>query len=316
METTSSSNDIQRGFDEKIRFNEEKRKLIESIRDKYKGLIRREKTVKQFTNTLFEPIVTPLKRVIEENTSKEDSRIKEEPREEKNDDIVDSRESISKDEKLQTSKIKQTQEHSKKDHFAENIKQIIRKVNRNLNLGFNVLVDERNKGLVQISTKANSYPVKLDYKNRNLEVNGKQYPLSTHLAELLFSSKVATLNPTASEIETYNQILRDVGDLDHMSKIMNKNNKKYQKFIREPVYEQPSSSSNQYGEGPNAKNLDLKILTDKNEDIRYIYWNSPSELIYRLCLLKSTKQAGNTNPQINKEIQSIENQLRQANIIE
>ena len=60
---------------------------------------------------------------------------------------------------------------------------------------------------------------------------------------------------------------------------------------------------------------ELMWVNKKNNKIDYVYWNDPNELCARLKLLISSKQAGNNNPTINNEIQSIINELHEAHII-
>ena len=303
MEASATSEKIQRGFDKKIRLNEERQQLVQSIRDKYKGLIQREKQAKELTNTLFEPIITPLKSVIKKK--KENDTIKKEESSQVNNTTATA-----------------VKKENLKDNLEEYVKQLIGSINKTPILGFIVLFDENNPQDYKITTKISKYPVQINFSSKAIEINHETYPLTKNLAQLLFTGKVNDLNPTRGKIQTYNKILKNVGDLSNISPAVRRS-AKYKKFVHgnenksyNSRQSTKSAGSSQYGEGPDAKNLDLKLFSRKNQDVKYIYWNSPSELIHRLCLLISTKKAGNTNHQVDSEIESIENQLREANIIE
>lgn len=339
MEASSISEKIQHTLDQKMRLNQEKMHLVKNIREKYKGLLKREKRAKDLGNSLFEPIVTPLKTIANEKVKKngnadiinkeDEINIKVEANEEEEDDEKSMDDDISFD----PAGVSTPNATFKKDTFQKDIEKIIGKKQKHPALGFDVEIDKKNGNKVRITTRKNKYPVDVDYASKSLIIESKQYPLSRNLAKLLFTAKVSNLNPSPDEIDTYNQILRDTNDFPLLQPTLKEKNK-YYRFVRKPeknkvVIKKLSKKtikaaetganarlSQLQGEGPNTRNLDLKVFSRKNQDIKYIYWNSPSELIHRLCLLLSTKQAGNTNPQIDEEIESIETQLREANIIE
>lgn len=331
MHSSSTSDKIQRNFNKKMRLNEEKAQLVKNIREKYKALIDRNKRATELTNKLFEPIVTPLKTLTKDKEKIADpiklktESIKRDIEKDNEEDDNDTDEDLQESEK-KTSPLKGDLE----DKFQNSINTIIGHRTKHPVYGFNVEIDKNTK-TANITTKIEKYPVIFDYDDKVIRVNSKEYPLTKNLANLLLTAKVSNLNPTPAEVDTYNQILHDVGDFPTSPPTESEKSKFY-RFIRQPGKGRvmikklskklkkvgtTAGSSHQYGgRGPNAKNLNLKVFSRKNQDVKYIYWDSPSELIHRLCLLISTKQAGNTSPQVDEEIASIEEELREANIIE
>lgn len=329
MESSSTSDKIQRSFEKKMRLTEEKMQLVENIREKYKSFINREKLAKELTNKLFEPIVTPLKSLTKDKEKLANSaeikqeRVKEENKEEEEENTTNEEERVAGLVALTSRK------GTGANEFESVIKKIIGRREKNPILGFNVKIDE-NTNDMRVTTRINKHPVLLNFDDKFIEINSKQYPLTKNLAELLFTAKVSNLNPSPAEVDIYNQLLHDVGDFP--STPTKKEENKYYRFIRQPEKQKvlikklskkgkalvtdAGPSYLRGGGGPNLKNLNLKVFSRKNQDVKYIYWNSPSELIHRLCLLISAKQAGNTSPQVDEEIQSIEEELREANIIE
>jgi hypothetical protein len=132
-------------------------------------------------------------------------------------------------------------------------------------------------------------------------IKNKAYQGSHGLYELLFLKKPNDQIYNKKDLETYKEML------------LATNAHKQQYSQHKPIN---SNKSNKY-------NFIIKGLLSKRggggsfvnlNSVRYEYWDDPNELVDRLRLLVASHQAGNTN--VNNEIISIIEELREAGIIE
>lgn len=134
----------------------------------------------------------------------------------------------------------------------------------------------------------------LNMSHKNLSMNGKQYPLTSGLRDLIFFKKPVDF--TNSEATKY---LRIMNDSNALNRSADKRNSKY-KFVQK-LYKETQAA---------GKGL-MKYSTNK---IDYVHWSNINSLVNRLRLLIASQHAGNRNH--GNEIQSILQELRDENIIE
>lgn len=143
-----------------------------------------------------------------------------------------------------------------------------------------------------------------------ISIDDKTYLKTDGLMNLLFK-KTPELNIiTENDKQNYKTILLDTlahrRDYDASKPIKSNRGQKYTRIIR-PLLKVTENYENMvHGTGLPAK----KILKD---NVDYVYWDNPNELIDRLKLLWASRDAGNTG--LNNEIISIIEELRESGII-
>lgn len=149
-------------------------------------------------------------------------------------------------------------------------------------------------------------PITINNNNNNIFVNNKWYTGTEGLYELLFLKKPE--HYTREDRENYMQIIKDTNayrrNYDPNGQISGNSGWKYLNIIRPAL-----NVEKKIGNGIIPTH---KIASDKNNE--YIYWNDINELIDRLRLLLSSKQAGHTDHD-NEKLSIIE-ELRESCIIE
>lgn len=142
--------------------------------------------------------------------------------------------------------------------------------------------------------------VTFEFLNGNLNINGKMYPATPGLLQLLFLKKPE--NQTSDDLKLYLNILEESNvyrrNFDPNQQIKGNNSHKYKQIIK------PLIQNKRSGNG---------LMNLPKDNIDYIYWDDPNEVVDRLRLLISSQQAGHNNH--NNEILSILEELREANII-
>lgn len=140
-----------------------------------------------------------------------------------------------------------------------------------------------------------------------LNINSKEYTLTNGLCELIFLKEPRTYSQ--NDLETYAEILQRCNvyyrNYDNTGQIKGTNCKKYRMIIKPIVDEQKKQKFSGTG---------FSLMQLPKQNIDFIYWDDPNELIERLRLLISSTQAGNNGH--NNEIMSIVQELREASIIQ
>lgn len=148
--------------------------------------------------------------------------------------------------------------------------------------------------------KIGNSPFSID--NKTFFINDKTYEVTPGLTDLLFSKKPKSSQYNEDDIKNYLKIL-DENNLLHRDFDKNKQhagNKSFKyKLIKELFNQRP----------PTGSGL-MKLLADNTD---YVYWDDVNELVERLKLLIASEQAGHTNH--NNEIISILEELKEAKII-
>ncbi len=147
-------------------------------------------------------------------------------------------------------------------------------------------------------------PVQL-HKNV-LTIESDKYPLTPGLLSLL--TRKAPMGYTEDDLHTYKNMLVQTNAHRTVSgNIRSKKSHKYKTVVRH-LFATPTNQTS--GEGLREMKYIRGVGTE------YIYWDDINELVERLYLLHSSLKAGNTSPVVKNEILNIEEELREANIIE
>ncbi|XP_051167623.1 uncharacterized protein LOC127285568 [Leptopilina boulardi] len=151
------------------------------------------------------------------------------------------------------------------------------------------------------------------FNQQFLNVGNRRFTITPGLLELLFKNKPENSHISDHDINNYKQILID----------SNAHRKKYS--ASEPInisksFKYTNVISNLFPQSvtPKSKSktgtsLPKFMITKRNFQPDYIYWDDPNELVDRLRLLTASQAAG--NPSHNNEIMSIIEELREAKII-
>lgn len=139
---------------------------------------------------------------------------------------------------------------------------------------------------------------------RKISINNKEYIPTAGLCDLLFLKEPK--NYSQDDLKNYSEILLSSDacyrKFDRNQQIKGTNTYKYRTIIK-PIVDQNKKKS---GKGFGLMNL-------PKENIDFIYWDDPNEIVDRLRLLMASTQAGHNSH--NNEIMSIIEELREANII-
>lgn len=137
-------------------------------------------------------------------------------------------------------------------------------------------------------------------------IDNNEYIPTAGLCELLFLKEPDKY--TEDDLNNYAEILERSNayyrQFDDKQQIKGSNTVKYRTIIK-PIIDN-NNKKRKTGKGFNLMNI-------PKENIDYVYWNDPNEIVDRLRLLMSSTQAGHNSH--NNEILSIIEELREANII-
>lgn len=138
--------------------------------------------------------------------------------------------------------------------------------------------------------------------DKTLRFKDKTYHLTPGLYKLIILRDPKSHMYTEEDLRVYGEILSYTNayrrNYDPNRQVQAGRSTKYKNIIKNLIT---------YHSGKSLMNL-------PKENIDYIYWNDPNELVDRLRLLIASQQAGNTNH--NNEIAAIIEELREADIIE
>jgi len=153
----------------------------------------------------------------------------------------------------------------------------------------------------------------ITFTESEVEVNGKKYPKSVGLMELLFAKEPKDAMIETPDRENYLKIMRKMNaykkNYERDEDFKNKNSKKFKNFIL-PYIASPTKKRKSFsGEGILLR---YKIAR-RNTLTNYVYWDDPNELVDRLRLLLAEQSAG--NPSHVNEIHSIIEELREEGYI-
>ncbi|KAG7196328.1 hypothetical protein KM043_000020, partial [Ampulex compressa] len=138
----------------------------------------------------------------------------------------------------------------------------------------------------------------ITFEEDSIIVNGKNYPKTVGLMELLISKEPKTYLIENKDNKNYVKILTATNahrkEYKENADFKNKNSKKFKTYISPLVSEQPFSPVGKKrrsitGEGVLPRYKVARIDTSMD----YVYWNDPNELVDRLRLLIAEQSAGN-----------------------
>ena len=210
--------------------------------------------------------------------------------------------------------------------------------------GFTIIVNNKSylltKGL--LSLLAHKTPSESDYTNIDLE-NYKDMLIQTgahltkrgdrlkycqgykyiHVIKPLFLRETDLATSQQSELQTElknrSRILDEIEQsLSRMKKATSTpSSSSSSKFVPRKLFSVEKGEERSSSEGDSNATTSgsgfMKVIKGV-KSLRGFYWNDPNELVERLLLLHAAKAAGNTN--VYNEILAIEEELREANIIE
>ncbi|XP_063360316.1 uncharacterized protein LOC134649490 [Cydia amplana] len=150
--------------------------------------------------------------------------------------------------------------------------------------------------------------------NKRLEINGRSYNLTPGLSELLFKKLPDLENITDEDKRNYKFLLLETNahrrDFKPNKPIKSNKGRKYLQIIR-PMFKfskERLTSNESYTQGQG-----LPIMKKVCNDVSYVYWDDPNELVDRLKLLIASRDAGNTG--LDNEIISIIEELHESGIL-
>lgn len=143
-------------------------------------------------------------------------------------------------------------------------------------------------------------------------INNVKYKGTPGLYELLFMNKPEDY--TDDDSKAYKKIMDQTSlyrrNFEPGSQISGNKGYKYTNIIK-PLLETRTPRTTRLKSWAGG---DIGGMSYNEKPLEYVYWNEPAELVSRLRLLWASRMAGNTNH--NNEIQSIIEELREANIID
>lgn len=268
-------------------------KTTNVLREKYRKLKYFKNDVNALLEETYSPLTQPLKE-IEKNTKtqsvvsikKEFPHIKEE--DEHNDDNKDDSEEEFIDAEEQPNNKGGSSDESKK--YLSMIIQDSPLLDKSYGVYFDTESSEFKIGSLILTFSGN-----------NFSINGVDFVGTPGLYELLFLKQPNKSNYTISDLNNYMNILQMSNayrlNFKDGARIKGNSSFKYKTIIK-PFLKRHSGSG---------------LMNIPKDDVDYIYWDDPNELVNRLRLLLGSQQAGN-NMHTN-EIMSIIEELREAKIV-
>ncbi|XP_061718476.1 uncharacterized protein LOC133526018 [Cydia pomonella] len=150
--------------------------------------------------------------------------------------------------------------------------------------------------------------------NKGLEINGRSYNLTPGLSELLFKKIPSLEIITDEDKRNYKFLLLQTNahrrDFNPNKPIKSNKGRKYLQIIK-PMFKlskERLTSNETYTHGQG-----LPIMKKVCNDVSYVYWDDPNELVDRLKLLIASRDAGNTG--LDNEIISIIEELHESGVL-
>lgn len=139
----------------------------------------------------------------------------------------------------------------------------------------------------------------------NALVDGKSYPLTSGLQELIFSRYPSEKLYTEDDVDSYLDIVQRSGAIhrNYDKSLQYAGNKSHKYKLIMNLLKRKGSLP------PTGSGL-MKYSKNK---LDYVYWDDPNELVARLKLLLASQEAGHNNH--SNEITSILEELRETNVI-
>jgi len=278
-------------------------KTADNIRRKFRSIRNQESSRNDYYVQRYKPIVEPLTTALHKISLPPVSDIhKKEEKEEGNKNIKqEKKEFIPNQIQLDTS-----DQDSIEQYLNTHTGPITRKYIKQIIVDPNNIIDKR-YGVRRIGNDFKIGDSHMLLTNEDdVIIKNKQYKVTPGLAQLLFLNNPNKNEYTVEDLKNYKAIVLDTNA--HREKylplgnIMKNRSYKYKNIIKytesQPVTGKGGTNLIQVSRNP----IDLK------------YWNDPNELVQRLYLLHSSRAIGHTG--LDSEIASIEEELREENLIE
>ena len=142
------------------------------------------------------------------------------------------------------------------------------------------------------------------FLENNIQVGNNQYPRTPGLLELLFMKEPDESKIHQDDVKHYQNIIRE----------SNAHRKYYRSTENIRIDDSYNKKLKYLGDVVEGSVILPKYMIAKRKShSEYTYWDDPDELVDRMRLLIAERRAGNDNH--DNEIQSILEELREANII-
>ncbi|XP_043481259.1 uncharacterized protein LOC122510569 [Leptopilina heterotoma] len=270
-------------------------KASEAIRRKHRMLKLGKEEAESVLNETFKPIIQPLQKIINLTDSEHENvkieNVKIEKKEQKEDDSIN---------------YESETEKSPDDDKISNKFLYLLNHNRKQCLDSTYGIRKLSDGSLMIGDS----PITLE--DQFVKIGDKRYLQTPGLLELLFKSKPTRSFISEADERNYKEIL--IATNAHKKKysssesLRTDKSYKYLNFISQFFPRTPTKQPSVSG-----SSLPKFMITNRNFQREYIYWDDPNELVDRLRLLMASQDAG--NPSHNNEIMSIIEELRKAKIL-
>lgn len=270
-----------------------KKQLIETaniVRNKYKSFkIDKNENKIQLEKT-FEPITKSLNQISKKTTTSVGKQ-KEISHTDSEEEFFTGDDEEEKEEDQEGEKEDEEKKEDKYKYYSDQYLNLLQSNSNLIDTTYGVYYDD----------KTSSYKIgssSFVTSGSNIKVNDQKHDMSLGLLQLLFLK--VPKDYTENDLKEYGKILQSSNvhkrNFKAEGQTKGTNTFKYKNIIKPLI---PHSGG------------ELKNLLKQNVD--YVYWNDPNEMVERLRLLLSSQQAGNNSH--NNEITSILEELRESNII-
>lgn len=270
-------------------------KTTNDVRQKYKKFIKSENVIEHNLKKTFAPISEPLKK-IEKNIEETVTAFKKR----KIEDNSDSESTVDNDGSSSSSS--STHNTSGQSKLLEYYFNLLATKSNLVDTTYGVYYDETSSS----SYKIGSIPF-IVKSNNIIDIDGLVYGATPGLLNLLFLKDPETSSYTNEDLTSYGDILINSNacrrNFDSNQQLKGGNSNKYRLIIK-PLLNPKKGRKSYTGAG---------FMNLPKENIDYIFWDDPNEIVDRLRLLISSQSAGNNSH--NNEIVSIIEEMREANII-
>lgn len=149
----------------------------------------------------------------------------------------------------------------------------------------------------------------------DISVGEQKYVKTPGLIELLFKKSPDLSIISTHDLQHYKTMLINTNahrrDFDSKKPIKSNKGRKYMQIIK-PLFMKSGKNCESTESCSHGGGLPVKKIVSQNVD--YVYWDDPNELVNRLKLLWASRNAGNTG--LDNEIISIIEELRESGIID
>ena len=309
----------------------------DAIRRKHKLIKLGKEAIEQTLNNTFKPIVTPLEKIVDgfkiretvnsvekvqsedieniyDNDDNDDDHDGDVTFMSATDERVDEREDSNNSEFLNVNDTENNKKTSSTS-WDDNIKHYL------------ILLGERSKELDNISGVRKLTKDRLmigdspiNFSQDYIHVGDSNFQISKGLLELLFKKIPEESLISSDDLENYRKIILATNAHKKHYKAANEvrdsKSFKYKHFIEKIILTSPARNNDRRSKRQDISGRGMipqYMVAKEGNQLDYIYWDDPNELVDRLRLLLASQAAGNSSH--TNEIISIVEELREAGII-